>query len=265
MTITAAWHDLVTVSLLGTDRRDPPDLPPGPLADVVADATRDTPSGRMLAAVAAAVAARRAGVRPRPPAALLVGPAPDPRPVLPVAAAERWTQIAARWPVLEDEWMDAVRRHGWRLPPDTLVSLLRRHRNDAVRRRRVEELGGPLTAWLVDQQPQLGAPAAHRAVPDADQADWIPALAVAPELLAVLDEGPTAIVDAVVGGFSAGVFSLAHRGVLVNFIARAPRHVLVELAAALRGLDESLAGAGIAHTLADLAATRHEMLEELAP
>lgn len=273
MTITAAWHELVTVSLLGTDRRDPPEVPPGPVADVVADATRDTPSERMLAAVAATVAARRAGFRPHPPATLLAAPAPDDRPLLPAAAARRWRDVVARWPVLEDEWLDAVRRRGFRLAPDTLVGLLHRHRTDAVRRRRVELLAGALGAWLVDQQPELAAPAGRRAAPDADPAadpaadrdDWVPALAVAPELVAVLDEGSRAVVDTVVAGFTRGGFGLAYRGVLVNFVARVPRHVLTDLAAALHGIDESLAGAGIARTLADLATTRHDMLEELEP
>ncbi len=59
------WQQLVTAALLGTDRRDPPD-PPGPLADLVADTARSSPSERMLAQVAACTAVRRAGVVPGP-------------------------------------------------------------------------------------------------------------------------------------------------------------------------------------------------------
>ena len=75
------WHELVTAALLGTDRRDPPDPPPGPLADAVADCAAPTPSGRMLADVAACTAVRRAGLRPHPPATPLA-PAGRGRPAL---------------------------------------------------------------------------------------------------------------------------------------------------------------------------------------
>src|SRR5262245_13302177 len=107
-TLGAHWHDLVTASLLGTDRREPPAPPAGPVADLVADTTRPDPSGRMLAAVAACTVARRAGVRPRPPTAPLAPPEADHRPVVPPAASRRWRQVVAAWPVLEDEWLGIV-------------------------------------------------------------------------------------------------------------------------------------------------------------
>ena len=88
----------------------------------------------MLAAVAACAVARRAGVRPQPPAAPLAPPAADGRPAVRPAAARRWRQVVAAWPVLEDEWLATVDQRGWRLPPDVLVGLLRRHRTDGPRR-----------------------------------------------------------------------------------------------------------------------------------
>jgi hypothetical protein len=94
MSITDHWHDPMTVSLLGTDRRDPPDAAPGPLADVGDDALAATPSERMLAAVGACVAARRAGIVPLPPAVELAPPDDDDRPMLPPAAAHRWRSLA---------------------------------------------------------------------------------------------------------------------------------------------------------------------------
>lgn len=268
-TITDHWHDLVTVGLLGTDRRDPPQPPPGAVAAVVADATRDTPSGRMLAAVAATVAARRAGVRPAAPVMLLVPPPADPRPMIPAAAAQRWRRLVGRWPVLEDEWMAAVRRHGWRLAPDTIVAMLQRHRHDAIRRARIDVLAGPLGPWLAEHQPQFAGVAGKRQVApgvavEVDPDDWVPALAVAPELLPLLDGAAAAVSAAVVEGFRSGTFGLAHRAVLVNFVARVRIDALPTLAASLGELDLEIAGAGIAHTLADLATTRHEVLRELA-
>ena len=55
--MSTVWAELVTTGLLGTDRRDPPDLPAGPVADVVADALDRTPAARLLTAVAATTCA----------------------------------------------------------------------------------------------------------------------------------------------------------------------------------------------------------------
>ena len=88
-TLADTWNELVTVGLLGTDRRDPPELPPGPLADTVADAIRSTPPGRLLAAVAATTVARRCGATPLPPRPPLLAPPPDDRPMLGPTAVNR--------------------------------------------------------------------------------------------------------------------------------------------------------------------------------
>ena len=218
MTLTEHWHELVTTALLGTDRRDPPDPPPGPLADLVDDTVAPTPSARMLAAVAGSVAARRAGVRPLPPAAPPIAPAADPRPLVSPTAARRWWSVVATWPVLEDEWLAVVERSGQRLPPDVLVGLLRRHRTDGVRRARVHRIGGSLVVWLLDHEPSLRTTTPLRTPPD----DPLPGLAVPPDLLGLLDAGPDAVVPVIVAGFRARAFDLAHRAVLVNFVARAP-------------------------------------------
>jgi hypothetical protein len=250
MTRTAAehWNDLVTASLLGTDRRDPPVPPDGPLADVVADAVRPTPSGRMLAAVAACTVVRRAGVRPRPP----VGPLP----VVPPAAARRWRQVVTTWPVLEDEWLRTVAERGWRLPPDVLVGLLRLHRTDRARRALAMELAGPAGPWIVDHLPELAAPAGSvRPGPEAT------VLAVSPELAPYLDADTGAIVTAIAGGMAEGAFGPPHRAVLINFVSRCRPEALAPLAEALRTVDST--GVGLAQLLADLASTRHEMLGEL--
>ena len=44
------WRELVSVAMLGTDRRNPPE-PEGLIADLVDDTVRPTPSERMLAQV----------------------------------------------------------------------------------------------------------------------------------------------------------------------------------------------------------------------
>jgi hypothetical protein len=264
-TTTEFWHALVTGSLLGTDRRDPPEPPPGPLAEVVADAVRPTPSGRMLTAVAACTVARRAGVRPRPPAAPLAPPAADERPLVPPAGSRRWRQVVAVWPILEDEWLDIVEQRGWRLPPDVLVGLLRRHRTDGQRRGQVMRMAGPLGPWLVDHLPEIGQPPpGGRSRPGRpDHAGPRPAIAVSPELHPLLTAEPGAVVGAIAGALATGALGAPHRAVLVNFVARTRPDTLAPLAEALRTVDSP--AIGLAHLLADLAATRHEMLAELAP
>jgi len=260
MTVADHWHDLVTVSLLGTDRRDPPEPPPGPLADVVDDAAAVSPSERMLAAVGACVAARRAGIVPLPPATRLSPPDDDDRPMVPPAAARRWRTIVRDWPVLEDEWVLEAERAGWRPSPDVLVELLRRHRTDVARLARVVRFGGPVAGWLYEHQPALRPPSSRRP-PSID--DDLPALAVPPALLPLLSARPAPVVAGVVGGFVDGTFGLTHRAVLVNFVARARPDSLEALSAALGGEEVPMQHAGLAHSLADLAATRRQMRQEL--
>ena len=220
MTIADHWHELVTVSLLGTDRRDPPEPPPGPLADVVADAAapRRRRSGCSPPSAPASPPAGPASCRCRRPPAL-APPAADDRPMVPPAAARRWRTIVAEWPVLEDEWLHEVERRGWRLSPDVLVGLLRRHRTDAARRARVVRVGGPVVAWLCEHQPDLRPPSPRRAA--ARSTTGLPALAVPPTLLALLDgAGRRRSSPPSLGGFVDGTFGRTHRAVLVNFVAR---------------------------------------------
>lgn len=258
--IAAYWQELVTASLLGTDRRAPPTAPAGPLADAVADAAATTASEAMLAAVACATAARRGGMRPRPAATRPREPETDDRPMVSAAAAQRWWAIVAAWPVLEDEWLAEVARRGRRLPPDVLVALLRRHRGATAQR--VLELGGPLATWLVEHLPQLAPqPAAGR---PSSVVEAIPARPVPPVLLGLLAAPPLEVVTAVVGGLRDGSFAAAHRAVLVNFVAQVRADALAPLAEALRAAADDLAAVGLPHELADLAETRHLMLEELS-
>ncbi|MFV0306818.1 MAG: hypothetical protein ACK5OX_03625 [Desertimonas sp.] len=261
MTVTAHWHELVTVALLGTDRRDPP-RPPALLADTVDDALADTPAERLVTAVAATVVARRVGMRPGPPAATLRPPPLDARPLLPTAAAARWAHIVAGWPVLEDEFWLMVHRRRWRVPPDLLAGALRRHRRHAAMWSAVMTAGGPTATWLVEQRPELGRSAGSTTPgPDRD-GDGLPSLPVAPELAPVLTAGPADVVAAFSGLMGSGTVTMAYRNVLVNFVARCRRDALVAVADALGQVGDGPVGA-LALTLADLAICRHEMLVEL--
>jgi hypothetical protein len=255
------WAELVTAALLGTDRRNPPDAPDGPVADVVDDAVRPDAATRMLADVAAVAAVRRAAFVPLPPAPALQAPDADDRPWCPADAVATWRTIVTEWPLLEDEWMLAVIVQGRRLPPDALVESLQRHRSDAVRRARVAIAGGSTAAWLVGHVPDL---APTRATPTsntmvaADAVSSLPELPVPPELAELLAADTHTFVRRLVPGFEAGAYGAPHRAVLINLVARCRPAVLLDAAAALDHTH-----IGIALALADLARLRHRMLTEL--
>ena len=252
MTVADHWHDLVTVSLLGTDRRDPPEPPPGPLADVVDDVAAVSPSERMLAAVGACVAARAA------PASSHCRRQPGSR---------RPTTTNARWCRLQRP-ADGGRSSGtgrcWRTSGCSRPSVRGGDRRRTCSSRCCGgtaptspawpaslRFGGPVAGWLYEHQPALRPPSSPRP-PGVD--DDLPALAVPPTLLPLLSAPPAPVVAAVVGGFVDGTFGLTHRAVLVNFIARARPDSLQALSVALGGEEIPTQHAGLAHSLADLAA-----------
>lgn len=256
------WDELVGAALLGTDRRDPPP-PVAVLHDLVADTARTAPSERMLAQVAACTAVRRAAFLPGPALPRLAPPPEDQRPICPSAATARWHHLTTSWPVLEDEWTIALIRQSWRAAPELVPALLRRHRTDAVRRARVRQAAGALADWLVDLLPEL-APGRGLADPDPLDVDALPVLPIPPELHALLEAPGHEVGTALAAGLDSGTFVHAHRGVLVNVVARTRPAALVPIAEHLELLDTSSPGHGTASLLADLARTRLQMLGELA-
>lgn len=261
-TIDAYWNEMVTVALLGTDRREPPAVPEGGLADLAADAPQPTPSQRLLQEVAACAAVRRAGVLPAPAAAYVAAPADDPRPLTPPAATATWRRVVGDWPVLEDEWVLAIVRLGRRLSPELVPPLLARHRTDATRHARVRAAAGPLGDWMIDWSPRLACASKQRVVPEL--VAELPELPITPDLAALLAAPPRQVVATVTAGLAAGgSFTVSHRAVLVNFVARVNRGSLPALAAGLDRVDPAQPTIGLAFALADLARLRHHMLTEL--
>lgn len=254
--LDASWRELVTSALLGTDRRDPPELPSGPVADVVADAQRPDGAARLLAAVGAVAAVRRAAFVPLPAADPLLPPEPDDRPWCSAGAVACWRVVVRDWPVLEDEWVLTVVERGLRLPPDALVELLGRHRSDAVRRARVALAGGPSARWVVEHVPSLRAVTPRTAAAEAVAS--LPDLPVPPELHHLLAADAHSVATRLSAGFGSGEFGSAHRAVLANLLARCRPAVLIDAA---RALESSRVGPALA--LADLARLRHRMLVEL--
>lgn len=256
------WHELVTTALLGTDRRDPPEPPPGAVADVVADAQRPDGASRLLVAVAAVAATRRAAFVAGPSAAPLSPPPDHPGGFEPPsrwcspAAVASWREVVRDWPVLEDEWVLTVVEEGLVLPPDALVELLSRHRTDPVRRARVVLAGGPAARWVVEHVPSLGA-SAPRTVPVA-AVTTLPELPVSPELHDLLVADAHTVARRLGADIAAGRYDRPHRAVLTNLVARCRPAVLLDAADALEST-----GVGLGLALADEARLRHRMLTEL--
>lgn len=252
------WNELVTAALLGTDRRDPPVPPDGPIADLVADALRPDGASRMLASVAAVAAVRRAAFVPMPATDPLQPPVLDDRLWCSAASVATWRTIVREWPVLEDEWLLSLIDSGRALAPDALVELLQRHRTDAVRRARVALAAGPVARWVVEHVPSL-ATTSPRAVP-VDAVTTLPDLPVPPELHDLLTADAHTFSDRLDADFAAGRYGQPHRAVLVNLIARCRPAVLLDAAESLEAT-----GVGLALALADEARLRHRMLAELGP
>lgn len=257
------WEQMVTVALLGTDRREPPAPPAGGLADLAADQPLSTASQRLLQQVAATAVVRRAGVMPSAAVDPVAPPGADPRPLTPPGATATWRRVVGDWPVLEDEWVLAVVRSGHRLSPELVPSLLARHRTDAVRHARVCAAAGPLADWMISWSPRLACSSKQRAVPELVAA--LPELPITPDLVALLAAPATRVAEVVGAGLSSGALVVSHRPVLVNLVARVQPAALEPLAAALDRIDPSRSTIGIALALADLARLRHHMLTELEP
>jgi hypothetical protein len=255
------WEQMVTVALLGTDRREPPPPPDGALADLAADDPRATASQRLLQQVSACTVARRAGVLPAAAVPPVAAPGADPRPITPPPVTSTWHRLIDNWPVLEDEWMLAVVSTGHRLAPELVAPVLARHRNDAVRHARALAAAGPLGQWLIEWSPRLGCAAKVRGA--TEMVGELPELAIVPELMPVLWAAPDHAARAIASGLDAGSFTISHRAVLVNLVARMDRRSLPAVAHALDRVDPARDTIGLAFALADLARLRDQMLSQL--
>src|SRR6202012_2206189 len=137
------WQDLVTASLLGTERvpvpaTAGPGLSSHPGTDVAAD-----PAAQLLDLAVLATVARRAGRLPDqaelPPAADV-----DPGPAVSPAAGHRLQRIlGGENPDLLAEWLTAVVSRGYRVPEHLLPALLDRARRGAPADQDLRRLAAP--------------------------------------------------------------------------------------------------------------------------
>jgi len=172
----STWQDLVTASLIGTERAEVPatGIPGWPAGEALGQdgraghtASQDGLSGQdglswdpaalLLDQAALLTVARRAG-RTADEAEPLAAAGPDPRPVASPAAGERLARILrGDHPDLLAEWLRAAAARGLRAPAQVLPALLDRCRRagpaDPGLRRLVADAGGTRARWLAGLNP----------------------------------------------------------------------------------------------------------------
>jgi Family of unknown function (DUF5691) len=156
----STWQDLVTASLIGTERAVvPPVQIPGWSAgdDAAAGSAPSDPAEELLGRAALLTAARRAGRVPDH-AEPLPAAGPDPRPAVSQAAGRRLARMLGGEHLgLLDEWLTAAVARGLRPPEQLLPALLdlarRASRTDSELRRLVLTSGGSRALWLAGLNP----------------------------------------------------------------------------------------------------------------
>ena len=259
LTLAEHWQHLASAALLGTDRRALGEPPPGPVAEVDRERGAGDGGERLLDELAVLVALRRGGVRPGPPAPLLLPAPPDPRPVCRPAAVRVLDDVLAEWPGLFDEWLALLGSGGWRLAPELVVPLLARFRADPSRR--IAVAAGPLAEWLTELFPELLAPRRRTS----SAADHEPPGPIPPDIarLAELPAGELAAALAI--GIERAELTTRVRPSLVRLLCTVPAASLPGCAAALNRAGTNPATMGLALALADLATLRWTMIEALLP
>ena len=149
------WKDLVTASLIGTERTVVPAVALPGLPSTEDDA--GDPAAVLLDRAALLTAARRAGRRPDR-AEPLPACEPDPRPMVSPAASRRLERmLGGEYPELLTEWLSAVVARGLRLAAQFLPVLLDRARRGGSAGRELPrmlaEAGGPRAVWLAGLNP----------------------------------------------------------------------------------------------------------------
>ena len=167
----SAWQDLVTASLIGTERTAVPlvavpglPTPSGASPDIPFpdNPTPDSPVPNDPAALlldrAALLAVARRGGRPPERAEPLPTAEPDPAPAVSPAAGRRLARIlGGEHPDLLAEWLAAAVARGQRVPAHLLPALLDRARRVSPAgeelRRLAAEAGGSRARWLAGLNP----------------------------------------------------------------------------------------------------------------
>jgi hypothetical protein len=171
----AGWPELVSVALLGTERREPPVLAEPALAGLAAGggASDSSAEERLLSAAGSLAVFRRAGhlARPAPP---LPEPAPsETRPACGPAAASRLALLLDDHRTLLPEWLRVAGQRGLRAPAERLPDLLEAATANQALRDGVEAVLGERGGWLAVQLPRWGWAAPLPGTEDEREALWL--------------------------------------------------------------------------------------------
>ncbi|MEV5650403.1 DUF5691 domain-containing protein [Nocardia sp. NPDC052254] len=149
--VPAAAAPIVPVALLGTARRT---LDPAQLADAVAAALRPAGTDRnLLDAVMLQELYHRGGAEPGH-AEPLTPAAPDDRPLLSGAAAQRLRELVASTSPMLAEWFAAARARDPRVPDALCAELLEAARTQPALRDPLLRLTGTRGRWLAELHPR---------------------------------------------------------------------------------------------------------------
>ncbi len=148
----STWQDLVTASLIGTERSA---VPPVAVAGVPTPADAPADPAAILLDRAALLTVVRRGGRPPEQAEPLPAAEPDPAPAVSQSAGHRLARIlGGEHPDLLAEWLSAAVTRGLRVPSHLLPALLDRARRvspaDPELRRLAAEAGGSRARWLAE-------------------------------------------------------------------------------------------------------------------
>ncbi|MDP9256433.1 MAG: DUF5691 domain-containing protein [Actinomycetota bacterium] len=160
----SGWPELVSVALLGTERREPPTLSH---AELSAFAGEGSSEERLLAAAGAVAVYRRAG-RAALAAPALPAPSPgDERPACGPAATSRLSVLLGDRRALLPEWLRALAATGARAPAEHVPDLLQAATATPALQAEVEAVLGERGRWLAVQEPRWAWAAA---LPDGEEA-----------------------------------------------------------------------------------------------
>ena len=151
----SAWKDLVTTSLLGTEKSGATPVLPAALGDVLGPAEKLDAEARFLTRAGALALWRRAGRKPVRVEVVLPAPSPPENtpPLNPTSTAHLRAMLGGHCADVLPEWLGEVARLGKRVPPELLPALLEWACLNRARRPLAAAAGGERTHWLATLNP----------------------------------------------------------------------------------------------------------------